>query len=77
MHVCPSISPSMPSVTMGISPYAHCHNVFTPPRPNYARPKMFASIMPGQMWRDNGHKAPYARYHEREELGGGGLELGG
>ena len=24
-HICPSISPSMPSVTMGIRPYAHCH----------------------------------------------------
>ena len=23
-HICPSISPSMPSVTMGIRPYAHC-----------------------------------------------------
>ena len=29
--------------------------IFTPPRPNYARPS--PSIMPGQTWRDNGHKA--------------------
>ena len=29
--------------------------IFTPHRPNYARPS--PSIMPGQTWRDNGHKA--------------------
>ena len=43
---------------------------FTQPHPNYARPS--PSIMPGQTWRDNGHKAlcplsvwsarPYHRY---------------